>query len=122
MHRAALADESRAKLLQHSIRRTKNAPKPLDILRIVSSVLLVLIERYRIRYLNRHLPDVDFQSELRERRHCLPVKRGDGFRLERDHCAGAITALDRELVVDEVKLHFEERFPVRHRGGCEPTS
>src|SRR4029079_16727554 len=102
------ADETRSKLLHHSLRRTQHMPAPLDILRLVRNMLLILVKRNRIRYLNRHLPDLNLDSELLERQHRLAVERRDTLRFQGHERIRPIAAFDHEKVIDEVKLHFEE--------------
>ena len=74
-------------------------------------MLLILIKRNRIGYLNRHLPDLNFDSELLQRVHRLPVKRRHTLRLERHERSRSIAALGHEIVIDEVKLHLEKSSP-----------
>src|ERR1041384_2675140 len=89
-------------------------PAPFDILSIVRRMLLILIKRNRIGYLNRRLPDINFNTEFFQRRGGLAVERRDTLRFQRHERSRPITALSHEVVIDEVKLHLEESLLVRH--------
>src|SRR5688572_1284492 len=85
-------------------------------------MLVILIERYRIGNLDRHLPNVYFHSQLTKRSHRFIVESCNGFWLEGDTPGRAIATVDHEVVFDEIKLHFEKRVAVRHRGCSQSAS
>src|SRR6185437_8090573 len=82
MHRARLADEAAAELLQYRIDRAQHAPEPLDRLALVGRMRRVLVERDRIGDLLRQGPDVDLKAQRVERRQGLGIKSRHRLRLE----------------------------------------
>src|SRR6266404_9736619 len=79
MHRAGLAEEAGAELLEHPIGIDKNLKKAPHRVRVVGGVLVILREAERLRQLVRHLVDHDVNAELGENSHNSRVKTSNRF-------------------------------------------
>src|ERR1700719_1152733 len=69
MDRTAFPAEPRSKFLKHAVDLDENAPKSVRIFRIIRAMLLILIERNRIRDLVRQGVDLDRQFQIVQRGH-----------------------------------------------------
>src|SRR5580658_5293447 len=107
MHGAALAEETRAKLLEDPVDAGQNAAKILDVLRIVRSVATILVERSRIVKLGRRATDAHFDSQSTQGRHVFGVEIGDGTRKQRNVAFVAFAGAGQELMRDQVEIHFK---------------
>src|SRR5579883_3432754 len=74
MHRAAFADEARAKLLKYRAEAQKDSPESLHVLCVVRGVEGVLIKADRVRYFYGHRPDMRVNAHGSERGHEFLVK------------------------------------------------
>src|SRR5258708_39716284 len=79
MHRAGLAEEAGAELLEHPIGVDKNLKKAPHRVRVVGGVLVILREADRLRQFVRHLVDHDVNAELGENSHSSRVETCDRF-------------------------------------------
>ena len=89
VHRAGLAVEPAAELLEHGVRPVEDAAEALDRLSIPGRVLDVLGKRRRHRDTERLLLDLDVDAELGEHRVEAGVEVRDGHpvaELERPGC------------------------------------
>src|SRR5262249_37670720 len=90
MNRTALSEQARSKILKPPIRLNKSAPESVRVFRIVSAMLLVFVERNRIRNLVRDHVDLYRQVQSVERLLHRLVKICYASRLERDHRLAAV--------------------------------
>src|SRR5512142_2465714 len=84
MHRAALAEETAAKVREQIMRIEQHTPEALRHLRIIGSVDFVAFKGNWIGDLHRHGPDLHINAELFQPCHGFRVKGSDAHRLERE--------------------------------------
>src|SRR5687767_1818360 len=77
VHGTALADESRAKFFEDSVRLHEDAPETVRVFRVVRSMTFILIERGGVGDLVGLGPDAHAKVELLHLRHEPGVKRRD---------------------------------------------
>src|SRR6516165_12389535 len=114
MHRTRLPDEAGTKFIHHAIGLQQGQPEFLSVDRIVLRMGAVPVERYGILYFTRHRPDVNVDSETLEALHEFIIEVGDRLRFERNVFDTAITGLDYQLVMNEVKNDIERSPSIRY--------
>src|SRR5579883_285796 len=112
MHRAALADEARTKILQNRAGRNENAPEAMRILGIVRFMHFVLRERNRVSDLVRAGMNLYLDTERIELSHQLAIKLGHAPRRQIHSLYGAFAGFDDQLTRDEIEPDFENPAPV----------
>src|SRR4029453_18458656 len=117
MDRAALADESRAELVQHAVRRERRAPEALGGIGIVRAMRLVAIEWDAVLDLCGRRADRRGELELIERGAHGAVEICDRARAQIDRAAISTARREDEAVVDEVHLEIERARSGRNRAG-----
>lgn len=107
MHWAAFAEKARAKFFEDPVGADQDAPKTLDVLRVIGRVMPILIEGSLVVEFVRRTVDAYVDSGRVQARHVFGIEVGDGAGVEPDSFLLAFARSDRELVFDKVKLHFE---------------
>ena len=107
MHRARLAEKSRAELLEHPIHVDEDAPELLRVTGIISRVLAVLVKRNWVGELDRHRPDPDFQPERFQPVHDLVVEIGNRARPERQAFRPPVAHLYVQAMIDEIEVDLK---------------
>src|SRR5579883_648289 len=95
VHRAALADEARAKFFHNAVRLNENPPEPMRVIPIVRPVRFVQIEADWLRNFIGFFVNRDMKIEASHLADEPAVKRGYRLRLERKSGHVAIAGCDR---------------------------
>src|SRR6188474_1394682 len=107
MHRTALANELRAKLVEDTTGLHEDSPEPVGVLRIVAAMRLILVEWDRV----GHLVGASVQGHPKvERFHFLheaPVERGHRLRLECQNRLATIGRLHDQLMSEKIEINLE---------------
>ena len=94
MHRARLAEEAGAELLEDAVAIDEDLQEAPDGVGIVGSVRGVFGKLHRIRQFVRHLVDGNGNAEFGERRHAWRIEAGDGVTGQRKcRCAPSLVAM-----------------------------
>src|SRR5437868_11849990 len=117
MHRAALAQKSRAELFEDAIALDQDAPKPLDVFGLVGSVVLVFIEWSGIVKLHRLTINLYFDSQGLQRRHVFRVKIGDETLVEAHGMWLAVTGSHPQLMSHQIEFDLQRAGGARDGGG-----
>src|SRR6266403_9560 len=121
MHRARLAEEGGAELLQHPIGIDENLEKATHGVGIVRGVPVVLRKPSRLRQFVRHLVDRDVNAELCEVGHDGPIKACDRMSGQGKLARGAVAGRNTQTVIDQVKVDLKAIETVRYWGGRQPA-
>ena len=76
-------------------------------LRIVRLVLLVLLERNRVRNFDRHRPDFHIDAEIAQDLHCPVVELRDGHRRKRELSAPLIAGREIKRMPAEIEIDLK---------------
>src|SRR6266851_4532735 len=104
MHRAYLADKSRAEHPEHLVDLSESAPEPVDHRGVVGRMRAVFLERHRVGNLDRHGPEARRQVERAQPGHDLAIEIGNRARDERNACAPSVADRDAQAMVDAVEI------------------
>src|SRR5882724_153379 len=107
MHRAAFAEETGAKFLQHVVGRQQNLPEAPCVVGIVRGMYAVLAEGRCGGDLAGSFVDGDRNTEISERRHHRAVELRDALRPQRETSRAAVADGDVEHMLDEIELNLE---------------
>ena len=121
MHRAALPDEPRSELLEHSVRLNQDSPESVGVLGVVRLVLRVFSKRNRVGNLVRLGVDFDFDPERSQHCHKLGIELGNRARRKNKRPDTAFAGPDDQRVVDEVEVDLEGPIAIRNRRGRKPA-
>src|ERR1700687_3209893 len=121
MHRAGLAKEAGAELLEHPIGIDKNLKKAPHRVRVVGGWWVVLREADRLRKFVRHLVDRDMNAEFGEISHDSRVKTGNRFSGQGKLPRCAVTGRNPQMMIDEVEVDLEGADTVGNRRSRQPA-
>ena len=115
MHRAALADEAAAEFLEDPVGLHQDSPEPVDVVRIVGAVDLVLVETDRVGNFVRLVMDLHVQAQLAHLIHEPGVERSRRLRLQCHAGSAAVASLHDQFMVHEIEVDLERRAAVGNR-------
>src|SRR5882724_13533701 len=115
MDRTAFPAEARSKFFEDAVGLDQNTPESIGIFRVVRAMLLVAIERNRIRNLVRQYVDLDGEIELVQRGHDRLVEIRHAARFQFDRLPRAVAFQNPKLVIDEIKADLKRVSSVRNR-------
>ena len=121
MRGARLAEEARAKDVEHAIGLHELAPERIRGSRIVACMHAILLERDRAFDLHRHGPDTHVDIERTERAHHGRVELRGRHGAERDALLAGIAGVQDELVGAEIEIDLQRAVAIGHRAGREPA-
>src|SRR5712691_2239880 len=104
----------RAEFLEHFVNVHQSSPVSIRILGVVRLVRLILIKANRVWNLDRHRPNLYFDSQAVERSKYFLIKVCHCLWPQRERLQRTIAALDAQLVVDEVEFDLKDAIVVRH--------
>ena len=100
----------------------QDAPEPVGVFGVVGRMCPVLVERDRVRDLDRHGPDVGFQTKAAQPAHHLGMEVGDASWRERDGFDRTSTGLDLQPMVDEIEIDLKTARAVRDQRGGQASA
>ena len=115
MDRTAFPAEARSKFFEDAVGLDQNAPESIGIFRVVRAMLLVAIERNRIRNLVRQYVDLDGEIEFVQRAHDRLVEIRHAARFQFNRSLPAVAFQNPKLVIDEIETDLESVSSVRNR-------
>jgi hypothetical protein len=121
MHRARLAEEAGAELLEHPICVDQDLEEATCRVRIVGSMLAVLREPHRVGQLVGHIVDGDVDAEFGECSHDGGIKARDRMPGERKLPLPAVASGNAQDMIDEVEVDLERPVAVGDRRGRQPA-
>src|ERR1022692_3281760 len=114
MHRAALAAKAGAKFLQYLVGVDQYSPEPLDVFRIVGSVMAILVEGSSVVEFLGCPVNLNFYSQRSKAGHVLRIEVRHRTREQRDAALLAHARLDHRLMRHEVELHVKRQLAERN--------
>src|SRR3979411_631119 len=119
MHRARLAEEGGAELLEHPIGIDQYLKETPHSVRVVGGMLVVLRKPDRLGQFVGHLVDGDMNAKLRERCHDRCVETRDRLSGESKLPRCAVAGRNPQKMIDEVELDLKCPDAVWDRGGSQ---
>src|ERR1700694_2231884 len=121
VHRARLAEERSAELLEHTVGTYKDLQEAPYGVRIVGSMPVVLRKPDRLRQFVGHLVDGDANAECCEISHDRRIKTCDRLPGQRKLPRCAVAGRNPQGMIDKIEVDLEGAGTIRYRRGRQPA-